>query len=65
MFLFVTVWTPALEAAAGVNTGHAEPPFGLIFSCFMAACMVLCSASWPHAWYGRMHGAFIFGFLSL
>lgn len=40
MFLFVFFWTPTLKSARASAQVMDAPPFGLIFSCFMAAMMM-------------------------
>eukprot|EP00301_Raphidiophrys_heterophryoidea_P007786 c1296_g1_i1.p1 GENE.c1296_g1_i1~~c1296_g1_i1.p1 ORF type:complete len:444 (+),score=113.06 c1296_g1_i1:64-1395(+) len=35
MYTFVFLWTPAIT-----TNGHRKPPYGLIFSIFMLACMI-------------------------
>lgn len=48
MYTFVLVWPPALKAAvAAAAPAGAAVPFGAVFSCFMACCMLGSSAfSW-------------------
>jgi hypothetical protein len=44
MFIFVFMWTPALEGAhtvaTGGATGHEALPHGMVFACFMACIML-------------------------
>ncbi|KAG8459917.1 hypothetical protein KFE25_010966 [Diacronema lutheri] len=45
MYTFVLVWPPALKAAvAAAAPAGAAVPFGAVFSCFMACCMLGSSA---------------------
>lgn len=39
MYIFVFMWTPALQEVATAPTGKDSLPFGLIFSTFMVCCM--------------------------
>lgn len=39
MYLFVYFWSPAVIASRHVSGTTEPPPFGIIFSCFMAAIM--------------------------
>lgn len=41
MYIFVLQWPPAMASAVGrVFGGDATTPYGTIFSCFMAACLL-------------------------
>lgn len=40
MYLFVYFWSPAVIASRHLSGTTEPPPFGIIFSCFMAAMMI-------------------------
>jgi hypothetical protein len=41
MYIFVLQWPPALASAVGTSFGHAaKTPYGTVFSCFMASCLL-------------------------
>jgi len=40
MYIFVLQWPPAMTAAIESAFGKASTPFGTIFSCFMACCLL-------------------------
>ena len=40
MYLFVFFWSPALISSRSLGSNDSQPPFGIIFSCFMCAMML-------------------------
>ena len=40
MYIFVLQWPPAITAAVGTAFGGASTPYGTVFSCFMASCLL-------------------------
>ena len=40
MYIFVLQWPPAITAAVGTAFGGVSTPYGTVFSCFMASCLL-------------------------
>ena len=40
MYIFVLQWPPAISAAVGLAFDGAATPYGTVFSCFMASCLL-------------------------
>ncbi|GAX17455.1 hypothetical protein FisN_5Hh103 [Fistulifera solaris] len=65
MYIFVLQWPPAMAKAISLAYGQAAVPYGAIFSCFMACCLLGSTLFGQLAKMGVTTESFTLGMLSI